>query len=83
MTDEDEKPQYRKPEDHGYWDGGTFHFTPPITVMSHDGPREMHKITLAESASAFGVEPYDIIHALLNPIEGAADRELREIAEGR
>lgn len=80
MTDEQ---QHRRPEDHGHWDGDTFHFTPPIMVMTEDGPREMSKVSLAASAAAFGVDPQDVIRALLNPIEGAADRELRAMAEGR
>lgn len=73
----------RQPEDHGRWEGTTFTFTPAITVMGLDGPAPMRTVDLARAIHEYGIEPREVILALLNPSERPYERELREIALGR
>lgn len=53
-------------EDAGFWNGSTFTFDPPITVVSEQGVITMREIDTAGMTLGEGVERDDVIHALLN-----------------
>lgn len=64
------EPEQNKPENHGYWDGDVFIFTPPIMVMSSNGPRLLGWIDLDHALLADLVTAEDVVHALTPPDRG-------------
>lgn len=57
--------------DHGHWEGNLFHFDPPIILP--DG-KVMRVIDLAGAELGEGITGEDVIHVLLNPMEGEGRR---------
>jgi hypothetical protein len=62
--DEKIDPNWKKPEDHGHWEGMKFIFNEPVTLQ---GGHIAKVIDFSRAQVEDGVRFDDIIHALLNP----------------
>lgn len=68
--------EYLRPEDYGHWEGTAFVFDNEITMIDESGARHpMRGIEFDGMELQDDITPWDVVHALLNPVT-------REEAEG-
>lgn len=80
MSSEDD--QMRRPEDHGRWEGDTFHFEPPVELPDgRGGTKTVRSVMMDGAMLEDGISKDDVIHAMLNQIPEPSPAD--ECAAGR
>lgn len=59
---------YQRAEDCGRWAGKTFHFEPPIKILTDGGLQRWHEVDTEHMVLPELVTPDDVVCALLNPM---------------